>query len=356
MAQTLTLTSLAELRAQDVDEIIDVRSPAEFAEDHLPGAVNLPVLNNEERATVGTIYVQQNRFDARKIGAALVARNAARHLQTYLADKPGGYRPLVYCWRGGQRSGSFASILEQIGWRVTLLAGGYQSYRRLVVKELYDTALSLKLVVLDGNTGSAKTDLLLRLPGAGVQVVDLEGLANHRGSIFGARAGGQPDQKAFESALADRLGRLDPAKPVVVEAESSRIGNRTIPPALWDLMKSAPRLEIQAPLAQRAAYLTRAYGDVIADQTALLALIRKLAPLHAREVIEDWADMAANGRYPELAAGLMAAHYDPRYAKQREKGLDRPVTAFALADLSEAGLDHAAAEIAAVVQTLVPRD
>ena len=169
------ITSLAD-PTPGFDATIDVRSPSEFAEDHVPGAINLPVLSDEERARVGTIYVQEDSFLARKIGAALVARNAAQHIEGPLADHPGGWRPLIYCWRGGQRSGSFASILAQIGWRAETLDGGYRSYRRLVVQTLYDNPFPTRVVLLDGNTGTAKTELLRLLGPRGVQAIDLEGL------------------------------------------------------------------------------------------------------------------------------------------------------------------------------------
>ncbi|NNE86436.1 MAG: tRNA 2-selenouridine(34) synthase MnmH, partial [Silicimonas sp.] len=168
------LKSLGDLGDLHFDTIIDVRAPAEFAEDHIPAAINLPVLSDEERARVGTIYVQKSPFLARKIGAALVARNAAAHIEEHLMGFDGGWQPLVYCWRGGQRSGSFASILAQIGWRVETLEGGYQSYRRLVVDRLYQAAYPARPVLLDGNTGTAKTEVLARLPQYGVQVIDLE--------------------------------------------------------------------------------------------------------------------------------------------------------------------------------------
>ena len=348
----LTLTSLIALHALDLDEVIDVRSPSEYAEDHIPGAVNLPVLNDAERAEVGTIYVRESRFRARKVGAALVAQNAARHLQTYLADKPGGYRPLVYCWRGGQRSNSFATILAQIGWRVEVLEGGYQSYRRLVARQLYECPFPCKVFLLDGNTGSAKTDLLLRLPGHGVQVLDLEGLAHHRGSLFGARAGGQPSQKGFESRLAAAIAGLDPARPVVIEAESSRIGQCTIPPQLWEVMKPAQRIEIIAPLAERAKYLTRAYADLIADPALLVATIRRLAPLHAAKQIDDWQNMARQGHFAELAASLMETHYDPRYSKQRARRDPANTRLLPLESLSDTALDKGAAALAERVAEL----
>lgn len=226
----LDFHSLADIAAHGFDDVIDVRSPSEFAEDHLPGALSLPVLSDEERATVGTIYVQECAFKARKIGAALVARNAAYHIETALADRDGGWRPLVYCWRGGQRSGSFASILSQIGWRAQTVAGGYQHFRRLVVRALYEGPVDARIVVLDGFTGSAKTDVLGCLGASGVRVIDLEGLARHRGSVLGAMPGGQPSQKAFETGIAMALAHARPGEPVVVEAESSKVGDRIVPP------------------------------------------------------------------------------------------------------------------------------
>ncbi len=313
----LILTSLCQVFDLGYDDVIDVRAPAEWAEDHIPGAISLPVLDDAERARVGTIYKQESPFRARKIGAALVAKNAAKHLEGALADKPGGWRPLVYCWRGGQRSGSFASILSQIGWRVDTVAGGYKSYRTLVVGALYDAPVVSPVVVLDGNTGTAKTDLLALIALRGVQVIDLEGLANHRGSLFGAMPGGQPSQKAFEGRLALALARLDPARPVVVEAESSKIGDVRMPPRLWRAMVTARRVRIDAPLAARADYLARAYGDLTADAAGLAAVIDRLRQMHAAETIDRWQAMAATASFAPLAAELMAQHYDPRYAKQR---------------------------------------
>ena len=314
----LTLTSLADLASHGFDDIIDVRAPAEYAEDHLPGAISLPVLDDEERARVGTIYKQVSPFTARKLGAALVARNAAMHLEGALADKPGGWRPLVYCWRGGQRSGSFATILAQIGWRIEVLAGGYKAWRSLVVQAVYDTPVRSPVVVLDGNTGSAKTDILNLLPGLGCQVIDLEGLANHRGSLFG-HMGPQPSQKAFEGALAQALAGLDPAKPVVVEAESSKIGNCRMPPELWKAMVAAPRVAIAAPRTARAEYLARAYSDLTSDPERLAATVELLRPVHAQEVIAEWQALAAAGEHAALADSLMEQHYDPRYGKHRAR-------------------------------------
>ena len=313
----LILSSLGQIPAMNIDDVIDVRSPSEYAEDHLPGAVNLPVLADAERARIGTIYKQRSPFLARKLGAALVARNAAAHLEGPLAEKPGGWRPLIYCWRGGQRSGSFAAILAQVGWRVELIDGGYQAWRKLVVAEVQDRPVPAPVVVLDGNTGTAKTDILALLAVRGIQVIDLEGLANHRGSLFGNMPGGQPSQKAFEGRLAMILSGLDPERPVLIEAESSKIGKLVIPKQLWAAMRAAPRIRITAPLTARAEYLVRAYGDVTMDQARVVGVIEKLRPFHAASVIDGWLAMAATGRFVPLAQELMQRHYDPRYEKHR---------------------------------------
>ncbi|MCH8491302.1 MAG: tRNA 2-selenouridine(34) synthase MnmH [Oceanicaulis sp.] len=311
--------TLADFAALGADEIIDVRSPGEYAQDHMPGALSLPVLNDDERARVGTIYVQEDPFLARKIGAALVARNTADHIEKMLSDRPGGWRPLVYCWRGGQRSRAFATILSEIGWRVSVLDGGYQRYRRAVRQRVYDAPFPAPLILIDGDTGAAKTAVLDRVRALGGQVIDLEGLANHRGSLFGALTAPQPSQKAFESALAAAIDALDPARPVLVEAESSKIGARILPPALWSAMADAPRLVSSAPLEARAAYLARAYGDIADDPARLAALIERLQPFHARALIEEWRTLAADGALEALAASLMAEHYDPSYARQRTR-------------------------------------
>jgi tRNA 2-selenouridine synthase len=344
----ITLTSLADLPTHGFDDIIDVRAPAEFAEDHLPGAISLPVLDDEERARVGTIYKQVSPFTARKLGAALVAKNAAKHLEGPLADRAGGWRPLVYCWRGGQRSGSFAMILGQIGWRVETLVGGYKSWRGLVVQAVYDTPVQSPVMVLDGNTGSAKTELLNLLPGFGVQVIDLEGLARHRGSLFG-NVGPQPSQKAFEGALALALAKLDPTRPVVVEAESSKIGECRVPPMLWKAMVAAPRVTVSAPRAARAAYLAQAYADLTADAGRLVATVDLLKPLQPREVIEGWQALAAAGDFVALADSLMERHYDPRYGKHRER-MAAPLVDLAVDRLDGAELPSIAERLAGAIK------
>jgi len=346
--QVLTTADPASLTA--FDEIIDVRSPGEFALDHLPGAINLPVLDDVQRAEVGTIYVQESRLRANRIGAAHVARNIARHLETALADRPEGYRPLVYCWRGGQRSNAMATILSRIGWRTTVLDGGYRTYRRWVQERLYDEACPVSLILLDGNTGSAKTAILDRLPALGVQILDLEALACHRGSLFGAMPGQpQPDQKAFEGRLLAALQALDPGRPVVVEAESSKIGNRVVPPMLWEAMCRAPRIEVTVPRPERARYLVQAYGDIGARREVLLAILEKL-PVHpSQRRLAVWREMVGRGELTDLAEALMAAHYDLAYARGRQKSGQDTLKTVSLELLDAASLDAAARDIATFV-------
>jgi len=324
------------------DAIIDVRSPSEFAEDHVPGAISLPVLNDAERAEVGTIYVQESRFRARRIGAALIARNIARYLEGELADKPGGFMPLIYCWRGGQRSGAMATILSQVGWRTTVLAGGYKTYRRHVRARLYDDDWPLRLVLLEGRTGSAKTEILGRLAARGVQTLDLEALAEHRGSVFGGVGREQPSQKMFESRLLAGLEAFDPARPVVTEAESSKIGDRMIPPGLWRAMTAAPRIAVSAPIEARARYLATHYADIVADRKAFDAALERLPVFPGRKALAAWRALADAGDLVGLAADLVGNHYDPAYDRSNRKD-PRP----RLATLEMPGLEGVDQEAAA---------
>jgi tRNA 2-selenouridine synthase len=332
------------------DAVIDVRSPGEFAQDHAPGAVNLPVLSDAERAEVGTIYVQEDRFKARRVGAAYVAANVARHLQGPLADRPGSFRPLLYCWRGGMRSNAMAVILSQVGWRTAVLAGGYMTWRRHVTARLYDGSLPFRLVLLDGYTGCGKTDVLQRLAARGVQTLDLEGLAAHRGSLLGSlRDRPQPSQKMFESRLLSLLHGLDPAAPVVVEAESSKIGERMVPPALWQAMTAAPRIELAASPPARARYLVGAYRDITQDRAALDEALRRLPTPPGRKRLAAWGELADAGDFEALALALMELHYDPAYRRSSRKETRPSLGTVELGGLGPADLDAAAARIAGMI-------
>ena len=279
--------TVAELSA--FDEIIDTRSPGEFAEDHIPGAINLPVLSDAERERVGTLYKQVSSFEAKKVGAALVSRNIAQHLETWFANKPRSYRPLVYCWRGGSRSGAMTHILQKIGFVAMQLDGGYKAYRRHVVAELARLPALFSYRVVSGPTGSGKSRLLLALASEGAQVLDLEVLAAHRGSLLGALPGqAQPGQKSFESAVWFALNGFDPARPVFVESESKKIGALRVPDALITAMHASPCLQLDVPLDARVQLLTEDYTHFLHDPETINRQLGYLTTLRGGETIAEW--------------------------------------------------------------------
>jgi tRNA 2-selenouridine synthase len=302
------------------DAIIDVRSPAEFAEDHIPGAISAPVLDDEERAKVGTLYKQVSAFDAKKLGAALLAKNFARHVENLFRDKEQSWRPLVYCWRGGKRSGAAAHILREIGWKADTLEGGYKAYRRWVVQQLEEIPQQLEWRVIHGPTGSGKSRLLSALKAAGAQVLDLEHLAAHRGSVLGNLPGRpQPSQKMFESLLLQNISDLETEKPVYVEGESKKIGQLQVPEALMDRMRASPCVLLQAELQVRVSLLLEEYEHFVADRASLDAQLDCLVALHGRERITEWQGLAARGAWRELVARLLVEHYDPAYRRSSHR-------------------------------------
>jgi len=252
--------------------LIDARSPSEFAEDHLPGAVNWPVLDDAERKLVGTEYKQQSAFEAQKRGAALVAKNIAAHIERHVMPQPKSWQPLVYCWRGGKRSGSMAWFLDQMGFRTHVLEGGYKAFRAAVMAALETQPQRFEFDVVCGKTGSGKTRLLGALRAAGAQVLDLEDLASHRGSVLGMLPGRpQPSQKAFETAIWDSLRRFDPARPIYVESESKKVGNLRVPEPLIEQMRLHGRcLHVEMPDSGRLALLLQDYHFFVNDADKIL--------------------------------------------------------------------------------------
>ena len=319
------------------DTVIDCRSPAEYAQDHVPGAVSAPVLDDAERATVGTMYKQLSAFDAKKLGASLVAKNIARHVETLFADKQRGWLPLVYCWRGGKRSGAMAHILREVGWQAHTLEGGYRRYRQWVVAQLESLPEKLEFHVIHGPTGSGKSRLLAALRQAGAQVLDLEELAAHRGSVLGNLPGRpQPSQKWFESQLLAALSALDAARPVFVEGESKKIGQLQVPEALIARMRVSRCLCMEAALEVRVALLLDEYRHFLADRGLLEAQLDCLAGLHGREKIGAWKALAARGAWRELVARLLGEHYDPAYRRSSLKNFARlPDAAIVRVDSAE---------------------
>jgi len=298
---------------------IDVRSPAEFALDHLPGAVNHPVLDDAERARVGTLYAA-SAFEARKAGAAVVARNIAAMIESAFFDRPREWRPLVYCWRGGQRSRALVQILQEVGWRPAQLEGGYRAYRRHVVAALARLPQGFRYVVICGLTGSGKSRLLAALAGAGAQVLDLEGIARHRGSVLGGKPDEeQPSQKLFETGLLDALSRLDPARPLFVESESRRIGAVQMPDALLEAMRVGRALTLVTPREARVALLKDEYAHFFAAPDAVGTCLKPLVELHGKAKIARWEAMAGQRDWEALIGELLDEHYDPIYNRSLKR-------------------------------------
>ena len=314
--------TLAQL--DQFDEIIDVRTPAEFAEDHIPGAINCPVLDNEERIRVGTLHKQVSPFEANKVGAVLVARNIARHIETRFHDRPKNWKPLIYCWRGGKRSGAMTIIFSQIGWQARQLEGGYKNYRRGVNAELETLPQQFHYLTVCGPTGSGKSALLQALHAAGGQVLDLEQIARHKGSVLGVLPGeSQPSQKMFESLILQQLRGFDPAQPVYVESESRKVGTLRVPEKLIDSIRAAACIRIEAPLAARVDFLLRDYAYFLADPVWLLDRLDRLVELHGRETVNRWRELVAQRQWPELVGALLAEHYDPAYFKSMQRNFAR---------------------------------
>jgi tRNA 2-selenouridine synthase len=323
----------------DYPDRIDVRSPAEFAIDHIPNATNHPVLDNEERSRVGTLYAS-SPFAARRIGAAVVARNIARTLETAFADKPREWTPLVYCWRGGQRSRALVHVLNEIGWHAKQLDGGYRAYRRHVVTLLAALPVRYDFVVISGLTGSGKSRLLAAFGAVGAQTLDLEALARHRGSLLGDLPDApQPSQKWFESRLCAALEGFQPERPVFVESESRRIGVLQLPDALLEGMHRGRRLLLVTALAQRVELLKHDYGHFVADATRFRERLAPLSPLHGKATLSRWEALASAGDWDALVTELLEQHYDPTYARSlgRYPAVDQPPLRVDVCDVSDDG-------------------
>lgn len=315
-------------RLASFDAVIDARSEGEFADDHLPGALNWPSLTDAERAEVGTVYAQRSPFEARKRGAVAVARNIARHVEREVAALPRGWWPLVYCWRGGQRSAALAIVLDAIGFRVSVLEGGYREFRRAVLRELEPLARGHSFRVLCGRTGSGKSRLLGALAASGAQVLDLEALACHRGSVLGPLPGqAQPSQKAFETALWWRLRGFEAAQPVWAESESRTIGRLRVPEALLERLRGAPCVALEMPTAARVALLLEDYAHFTRDSEAFCTRLEALRQLRGGPTVARWQALARAGQHAEVVHELLHEHYDPTY----ERSMARNYAGFAAA-------------------------
>ena len=336
-------------RLGDFSDIIDARSEGEYAEDHLPGAINWPSLNDEERRIVGTRYKQISQFDAKKLGAALVAKNIAAHIQRHVLDKPREWQPLLYCWRGGKRSGSLALILEQIGFKVTLVDGGYKAFRAALVADLPQLAAQHSYRVVCGPTGSGKTRLLQALAAQGAQVLDLEALANHRSSVLGLIPGvAQPSQKAYDSLIWAALRGFDTARPVYIESESKKVGNVAVPEGLITAMRASPCLNLQLSEDERVALLLEDYDFFVQDIDFFCERLLALTEARGKATVLDWQLRARSGDVASVVRELLLKHYDPVYLQSMQRNFTQYGTARQLAPH-----DHSAGAMAALAQSML---
>jgi tRNA 2-selenouridine synthase len=326
------------------DTVVDVRSESEYAEDHIPRAVSCPVLTDAQRSEVGTLDRQQSSFEARRRGAPMVARNIARHLEERFAQMPPDWSPLVYCWRGGQRSGAMTHFLARVGWRPRQLVGGYRAYRRAVMAELESLPATLTFRVICGTTGSGKSRLLQQLATAGAQVLDLEALARHRGSVLGSLPQEpQPGQKYFETLVWDALRRFDAARTVFVESESRKVGNVRVPDALLARMRESGCVRLDVPLPARVRLLRDEYAHFERDIGGLMAQLDCLVELHGHQRVTAWKAMAQAGEWDRLVQELLSQHYDPAYQRSIARNFRQAAEARRLAIASDDAADYAAA-------------
>lgn len=341
------IKQLAEL---DFDTIIDVRSPDEYEIDHIPGSINCPVLDNEERIIIGTLH-NGNVFEARRRGAALISRHITDLLDNEFKDKPKSWRPLIYCWRGGLRSGSLAIVLAQVGWQVHQLTGGYKAYRHEVSDLLPAICEKVILKVVSAPTGSGKTHFLEALRRGGKQVIDLEGLASHRGSVLGNIPGEkQPSQRMFDSKLLVAFQQLDLSKTIYIESESRKIGKVALPEALSKRMHESEVLFMDVPQTERVSKLCEDYLFYIQDPELLISHLNYLSEHQGKAKLEEWSDLARTDRFPELVKQLLDLHYDPLYWKSLRKNYpqidNREVTQQLLVNsLAPTSLDEAVTRI-----------
>ncbi|MDR2154381.1 MAG: tRNA 2-selenouridine(34) synthase MnmH, partial [Burkholderiaceae bacterium] len=258
------------------------------------------------------------------LGAALVARNIAGHIEREAMDKSKSWQPLIYCWRGGQRSGALALVLGQIGFRVTVLEGGYKAFRQTLLNDLPRRIAPLRFQVICGPTGSGKTRLLHALAQVGAQTLDLESLASHRASVLGVIPGQpQPTQKHFDTLLWQALATFDAMRPVYVEAESKKVGNLAVPESLMAAMRASPCLRIDLPMDERVALLLEDYPHFVQDPAFFCERLHTLTALRGHAVVEAWTSLVRAGQTETVVRELLTLHYDPGYEKSTRRNFVR---------------------------------
>ncbi len=313
MQEVIDLDQALELRQRGA-LLVDVRSPSEFAEASIPGALNVPILDDAERAEIGTLYKQVGRRDARRRGIEIVAPKIPTMLaQIEAARQPDSPPAVVFCWRGGMRSQALTSFLNLGGIPARQLTGGHKAFRRLVIDYFEQTDFG-KILVVRGLTGVGKTLLLHRLAAETYPVIDLEGLANHRGSAFGGLGlGDQPGQKMFEARLWARLQEYRDSDYLLTEGESRHIGRLVLPPRFYRALQEQTSLWVDAPLAYRVGVILDDYPARDDLTAAFEPPLRALKERLGSVVIEDLLRLLHGKRWDELTRRLMVDYYDPLY-------------------------------------------
>ena len=294
-------------------QIVDVRSPAEFAEGHIPNAINIPLFNDEERAIVGTLYKNKGKLPAIENGLEIVGPKMASFVRQALQIANAG-ELLVYCWRGGMRSESMAWLFERVNINCSLLKGGYKSYRNYLLNTIGTIP---NLIVIEGYTGSGKTEILDSLRNIGEQIIDLEGLANHRGSAFGGIGmNAQPTTQQFQNTIFREILNFDLSKIIWIEGESQTVGKIFLPDPLWDRMNKANTIEITVPRNERIKRLVIEYGNLPAElmENAINSLIRRLGDLRMKEILSSFRE-----KNLEITADKLLEYYDQSYQYSRNK-------------------------------------
>ena len=293
--------------------MVDVRSPKEFAEGHISGAINIPIFNDEERAIVGTLYIKKGRIPAIEKGLEIVGPKMARFAHEAIEIAASG-QILVHCWRGGMRSESMAWLFERVGIKCFTLEGGYKAYRNYLLEKMGDIP---HLMVIEGHTGSGKTEILYRLKELGEQILDLEGHANHKGSVFGGIGQQpQPTTQQFQNDLLDDLLCLDLSKKVWIEGESQTVGRVFLPESLWERMNKTKNIEILVPRTDRISRLVREYGALPDElmENAIQCIVKRLGDQRMNEILTCYREKQMN-----LVADKLLEYYDQTYQFSRDK-------------------------------------
>jgi tRNA 2-selenouridine synthase len=295
--------------------IIDVRSPCEFVAERIPQAVNIPLLTDQERAEVGTVYAQAGEIVARRLGLKFIAPKIPEIVDRIVELKNHNSSLVVHCWRGGLRSEAVASFLSIVGIDCWRLSGGYKAWRNMVLKEFESDPYPCNSVVLQGRTGAGKTDLLNLLEKSGAQILDLEKLAQHRGSLFGELGlSGQPTQKNFEGMLWERMQMVCDA-PLFIEAEGRKIGNLTLPDFIMRRINSGRRILVTSSTDLRvkrivSAYLPESNPELVARAKSILPLLTSRL---SKQIVSEIHRLAGQGDFSELVEKLLVQYYDPLY-------------------------------------------